>query len=48
VNMDDGELGSASDLMEGDFWFQGDAAVLVPQMLEPVVGDLKQFRDLAA
>ncbi|EHL00767.1 putative NAD-dependent deacetylase sirtuin-5 [Glarea lozoyensis 74030] len=48
VNMDDGELGSASDLREGDFWFQGDAAVLVPQMLEPVVGDLKQFKELAA
>jgi hypothetical protein len=46
--MDSGELGSASTLVEGDFWFEGDAAALLPQMLGPVVGDLKQFREEAA
>ncbi|KAK3061021.1 hypothetical protein LTR53_019910, partial [Teratosphaeriaceae sp. CCFEE 6253] len=25
---------------EGEFFFQGDAAVLVPKMLEPVIGEL--------
>jgi NAD-dependent deacetylase sirtuin 5 len=44
VNMDPGELGSAGTLKEGDFWFQGDASVLVPEMLEPIIGDLKEFR----
>jgi hypothetical protein len=48
VNMDSGELGSASSLEVEDFWFQGDAAVLLPRMLEPVVGDLMRYKGEAA
>jgi NAD-dependent deacetylase sirtuin 5 len=44
VNMDAGELGSASTLKKGDFWFQGDASALLPEMLEPIVKDLSRFR----
>ncbi|CAG8950046.1 hypothetical protein HYFRA_00008278 [Hymenoscyphus fraxineus] len=48
VNMDTHHLGSASSLRKGDFLFVGDAATLVPEMLEPVVGDLREFVGQAA
>ncbi|CZR51876.1 related to NAD-dependent histone deacetylase [Phialocephala subalpina] len=43
VNMDglDGELGAASNLRRGDFLFQGDAAKILPEILKPVIGELK-------
>lgn len=41
VNFDDGELGSASNLEKQDFLFVGDAAKILPELLEPVIGDLK-------
>lgn len=43
VNMDglDGELGAASNLKRGDFLFQGDAAKILPEILRPLIGDLK-------
>lgn len=43
VNMDgmDGELGAASNLRNGDFLFQGDAAKILPDILKGVIGELK-------
>lgn len=43
VNMDGigGELGAASNLRNGDFIFQGDAAKLLPEMFKGVIGELK-------
>jgi NAD-dependent deacetylase sirtuin 5 len=43
INMDglDGELGAASNLRKGDFLFQGDAAKILPEILKPVIGELK-------
>ncbi|KUJ23156.1 DHS-like NAD/FAD-binding domain-containing protein [Mollisia scopiformis] len=43
VNMDglDGELGAASNLKRGDFLFQGDAAKILPEILKPLIGELK-------
>lgn len=43
INMDglDGELGAASSLRKGDFLFQGDAAKILPEILKPVIGELK-------
>lgn len=43
INMDglDGELGAASNLRNGDFLFQGDAAKILPEILKPVIGELK-------
>lgn len=43
VNMDglDGELGAASNLRRGDFLFQGDAAKILPEILEPIIGEWK-------
>lgn len=43
MNMDglDGELGAARNLRRGDFLFQGDAAKILPEILKPVIGDLK-------
>ena len=41
VNFDDVELGSAANLGKDDFLFIGDAAKILPELLEPVIGDLK-------
>lgn len=43
INMDglDGELGAASNLTDGDFLFQGDAAKILPDILKPIIGELK-------
>ena len=38
VNMDKDD---ARDLAEGDWFFEGDAAVIVPEMLKSVIGDVK-------
>ncbi|CAG8979291.1 hypothetical protein HYALB_00012674 [Hymenoscyphus albidus] len=38
VNMDTDHLGSAGSLRKGDFLFVGDAATLLPEMLQPIVG----------
>lgn len=40
VNFDGGELGSASSLSSKDFLFVGDAAKILPEMFQPVIGDL--------
>jgi NAD-dependent deacetylase sirtuin 5 len=43
INMDgvDGELGAASNLRDGDFLFQGDAAKILPEILKPIIGELE-------
>ena len=41
VNVEVSDLGSARDLKPGDFVFQGSAEEIVPTMLEPVIGKLK-------
>lgn len=46
--MDPQSLGSAGSLREGDFLFEGDAAVLLPETLAPIVGDLKEYVGQAA
>lgn len=46
--MDSKSLGSAGSLRKGDFLFEGDAAKLLPVMLAPVVGDLREYVGQAA
>jgi NAD+-dependent protein deacetylase sirtuin 5 len=41
VNMDSKELGSAGSLRKGDFLFKGDAALILPEILKPVIGELE-------
>jgi len=41
VNMDRSDA-PASGLRRGDWFFQGDAAEIVPEMLKPVVGEIPQ------
>ena len=38
VNMDESDLPS-SEMTEEDWFFKGDAGVLIPQLLEPVIGE---------
>ncbi len=40
VNMEgmEGELGAASNLTKDDFLFQGDAGVILPEILKPIIG----------
>ena len=40
VNMDKHSL-PAGGLEKEDWFFQGDAAILVPRLLEPVIGQVK-------
>ena len=41
VNMDRGDTpGRMSGLMQGDWFFEGDAGVIVPEILKSVVGDI--------
>jgi NAD-dependent SIR2 family protein deacetylase len=40
VNMDANDA-PPSGWMDGDWLFQGDAAVIVPELLRPVIGDVK-------
>lgn len=42
VNMDRGDVG-AGGLKEGDWFFHGDAAAVVPEILKTVVGDIEPF-----
>ncbi len=42
VNLDAHNDENLADLEEGDFAFAGDAAVLLPQMLEPLIGKIEQ------
>ena len=44
INFDDGELGSAASLGKDDFLFVGDAAEILPELLKPVIGDLKDVQ----
>jgi NAD-dependent SIR2 family protein deacetylase len=41
VNMDAAELGAIGTLNKGDFLFVGDAAKILPEILKPVIGELK-------
>lgn len=42
VNMDKADApGGKNGLREGDWFFEGDAAELVPQMLKGVIGDIE-------
>lgn len=40
INMDSEELGAASGLRKGDFLFEGDASLILPEILKPIIGDL--------
>ncbi|KAF1965709.1 DHS-like NAD/FAD-binding domain-containing protein [Bimuria novae-zelandiae CBS 107.79] len=46
-NMDPNDV-PASGLYEGDWFFQGDAAQILPEILKPVIGELKEMPDAAA
>lgn len=37
----EGELGAAGNLKKRDFLFQGDASKILPEILKPVIGELK-------
>jgi len=41
INMDAEDLGAAENLQTGDFLFTGDAAKILPEILKPVIGELK-------
>lgn len=47
VNMDGKDLGSAGSLKKGYFWFQGDAAIILPDILKEIVGGLEEFVGVA-
>ncbi|KAF4630673.1 hypothetical protein G7Y89_g7469 [Cudoniella acicularis] len=42
INMDREELGSAKNLRDGDFLFEGDASKILPEILKPIIGDLDE------
>jgi NAD+-dependent protein deacetylase sirtuin 5 len=44
VNMDDNDR-PAGGWQEGDWFFKGDAAILVPRLLEPVIGQVRVPRE---
>ncbi|KAF2193514.1 DHS-like NAD/FAD-binding domain-containing protein [Zopfia rhizophila CBS 207.26] len=46
VNMDRADM-PASGLYKGDWFFEGDAAQIVPEILKSVVGEIKEQPDLA-
>jgi hypothetical protein len=39
--MDGKDLGATGTLRDGDFMFEGDAAVILPEILKPVIGEMK-------
>jgi len=41
INMDGKDLGATGTLRDGDFMFEGDAAVILPEILKPVIGEMK-------
>jgi NAD-dependent deacetylase sirtuin 5 len=47
VNMDPNDV-PASGLYKGDWFFQGDAAQILPEILRSVIGELKETPDAAA
>ncbi|KAL5378335.1 hypothetical protein PMIN06_011293 [Paraphaeosphaeria minitans] len=47
INMDKNDV-PASGLAKGDWFFQGDAALILPEMLSSVIGELKETPDAAA
>lgn len=47
INMDENDR-PAGGWMKGDWFFKGDAAVLVPKLLEPVIGQLKLPKEAKA
>lgn len=46
INMDENDI-PASGLYEGDWFFQGDAAQIMPEILKGVIGELGDMRDAA-
>ncbi|KAH7135761.1 NAD-dependent deacetylase-like protein sirtuin-5 [Dendryphion nanum] len=46
INMDPNDI-PAIGLSEGDWFFQGDAAQIVPEILKGVIGELGEMKDLA-
>lgn len=41
INMDRGDIpGGSHGLDEGDWFFQGDASVLIPELLKSEIGDI--------
>jgi len=46
VNMDKNDM-PARGLREGDWFFQGDAAVIVPEILKSVIGEMGEMPDAA-
>jgi NAD-dependent deacetylase sirtuin 5 len=47
VNMDKNDV-PASGLYKGDWFFEGDAAQIMPEILKSVIGELKETPDAAA
>lgn len=41
INMDSENLGATGSLRDGDWMFEGDAGLVVPEILKTVIGDLK-------
>lgn len=46
INMDPNDV-PASGMYNGDWFFEGDAAQIMPQILKSVIGDLGEMKDLA-
>ena len=46
INMDPNDI-PASGMGKGDWFFEGDAAQIMPEILKSVIGDLGEMRDLA-
>lgn len=46
INMDPNDL-PRSGMNEGDWFFQGDAAQIVPEILKSVIGELGEMNDAA-
>ena len=47
INMDPNDV-TAGGLRKGDWFFQGDAAQILPEILKNVIGELKETPDPAA
>ena len=46
INMDPNDI-PASGLNNSDWFFQGDAAQIIPEILKTVIGELGEMKDLA-
>jgi len=40
INIEGSDLGAAAGLRSKDFLFEGDAAKLLPELFQPIIGDL--------